>query len=64
MNTNNIHLILIFLALLLGPIIVLKLSLQPRNNILDPGLAFLKREVPAPIPPSRFLIRFQRCPFP
>lgn len=48
----------------LGAFIILQLSLQPRNNILHPGLALFKREIPTPIPPARFLIRLQRRPLP
>lgn len=67
MHANNIHLLripLLSLALLLRPIIILQLPPQPSNNILNPSLALLKRKIPTPIPPPRFLIRLQRSPFP
>ena len=58
MNTHDIHFLLILLTLFLLPLIILQLSLQPRNNILNTGLTLLKRKVPTPVPPSRFRIRF------
>lgn len=67
MNTNNIHLLPIpFLPItfLFRAIIILQLPPQPSNNILNPSLTLLKRKIPTPIPPSRFLIRLQRRPFP
>jgi hypothetical protein len=67
-NTNNIHLLpvslTILLTLLLRPLIILQLPLQPRNNILNARLPLLKRIIPTPIPPPRLLIRLQRRPRP
>lgn len=69
MNANNIHLLPIplltlALTLLLPIIIILQLPPQPSNNILNPRLALLKRKIPTPVPPPRFLVRLQRRPFP
>ena len=66
MNANNIHLlpILLFTLALFLPIIILQLPPQPSNNILNPSLTLLKRKIPTPVPPPRFLIRLQRRPFP
>jgi hypothetical protein len=66
MNANNIHLLPIplFALTLLLPVFILQLPPQPSNNILNPSLALLKRKIPTPVPPPRFLIRLQRRPFP
>lgn len=67
MNTNNIHLLsipLLPITFLFGAIVILQLPPQPSNNILNPSLALLKRIIPTPIPPSCFLVRLQRRPFP
>jgi hypothetical protein len=65
-NTHNIIRLLLgfFVALILRLLLVNKLPLQSRNNILNPGLALLKREIPAPVPPPRFSVRLQRRPLP
>lgn len=67
MNTNNIHLLripLLPLTFLFRAIVILQLPPQPSNNILNPSFPFLKRKIPTPIPPPRFLVRLQRRPFP
>lgn len=66
MNTNNIHLLRIplLLTFLFRAIVILQLPPQPSNNILNSSLALLKRKIPTPVPPSRFLVRLQRRPFP
>lgn len=67
MNTNNIHFLripLLPITFLFGPIIILQLPPQPSNNILNPSLALLKRKIPTPIPPPRFLVRLERRPLP
>ena len=64
MNTHNLHLflslifVLFFFILVIALFIIFQLSLQPRNNILYTKLPFLKRKIPAPIPPSRLFVRF------
>lgn len=69
-HTHNLHLVLAFLLsfllflLLLLALIILQLPSQPSHNFLYARLALLKGKVPTPIPPPRFLVRFNGCPFP